>query len=79
MKRKFNRWSDSLTPAEIRTRCLALVKELETWDIRPYRRDRIKLEKTIRFTYNMKRLTHIHEMLESRLETAIMDKIAQGL
>jgi hypothetical protein len=79
MKRKFNRWSDSLTLAEIRTRCLALVTELETWDIRPYRRDRIKLEKTIRFTYNMKRLSHIHDILETRLETAMMDKIAQGL
>lgn len=79
MTQDTNHWVDTMTTAETRTRCLYLVKELETWDIRPFRHERITLQKTIKFTYNMKRLNHIHNKLESLLENAMLAKLSEGL
>jgi hypothetical protein len=79
MKRDTNYWHEYQTTVEMRKRCLYLVAELETWDIRPYRRSRIALHKSIKFTYNMKRLNHIHDMLEARLENAMLAKLSEGL
>jgi hypothetical protein len=79
MTRDTNYWHEYQTTAELRKRCLYLVTELESWDIRPYRRNRISLEKTIKFTFNMKRLNHIHDLLETRLENAMLAKLSEGL
>jgi hypothetical protein len=79
MKQDINHWDETQTTAEMRNRCMYLMKELESWNIRPFRRERIKLQKTVKFTYNMKRLNHIHDKLESSLENAMMRKLSQGL
>lgn len=74
-----NIWKDDLTTPEVRTKCLYLLDELEKWDVRPYRRERIRIRKTIKFTYNMRHLYKIHDRLEGLLDKALMDKLSENL
>jgi hypothetical protein len=68
-----------MTTAEKRVECLRLLVELKKWDIYPFRRDRKKLHKQIKFSYNLTRLDVIHERLESLLDRALMKKLSAGL
>jgi hypothetical protein len=74
-----NKWTDSITVAAQRKESLALLVELEKWDIRAFRRDRNTLIKTIKFSYNHKRLQYIHDSLTSKLDNAMMKKLSEGL
>jgi hypothetical protein len=74
-----NKWIETDDITQIRVNSLLLLTELEKWDIRPYRRQRVDIVKTIKFTYNMKRLHHVHDMLLDLKNSALMNKLAQGL
>lgn len=62
-----------------RQECLALVRELELWDVRPFKKDRLSLNKQIRYTRNLDRLDYIHNRLEALLNNAMMKKLSQGI
>jgi|TARA_R110000851_G_scaffold105786_1_gene224432 hypothetical protein len=79
MAREFDRWSDDLTSAEIRTQCSQLVTELETWGARPFRRDRARLAKKIKFEGNVQKLAQIRDTLDAQLATAMMRKLSRGM
>ena len=79
MTRDINPWVDSASTRELRKQCLYLVKELDEWGIRPFYKERKKLDKTIRYSYNEKRLLYIHTKLQNTLDKAMMKKLSEGL
>jgi len=62
-----------------REECLRLVRELEKWDVYPFRKDRISLDKQIKYTRNIRRLDEIHARLEMLLSKAVMEKLSKGV
>ena len=64
---------------QIRAENMRLIAELEKWGYRPYRRDRNRLRKDIRDSFDYDQLKRMHDDLDGKLQHLLMKKLSENL
>ena len=64
---------------KIRFECIDLLNELEKWGVKHYRKDRIALFKSIRYSRNTEHLLTIHSSMNGLLGKMMIEKLSQDL
>jgi hypothetical protein len=64
---------------ETRKECMRLYAELQEWDGVLFNNVLVDIRHTIKFSYNQTRLNSIHSRLTAMINSAMLDKISQGL
>ena len=71
--------TDNVELEKVRAECIDLINELEQWDVRPFRKNRIALSKSIRYSRNIEHLLTIHSSMNELLGKMMIEKLSQDL
>jgi len=71
--------TDNVELEKVRAECIDLINELEQWDVRPFRKNRIALSKSICYSRNIEHLLTIHSSMNELLGKMMIEKLSQDL
>lgn len=74
-----NKWVDSYSLDDLREKCARMALDLEGLDVRPFKKDRMIFQHTLKYSKDEMELLRMHDRLETKLYQLLMDKLSEGL